>query len=113
MAKEIILVIGRSMTEQETEALTALYKKNELEFKEEKIKTAAELQKWKKDLNGDSLVAVVIPQNFNKTMLLKMIASTTTPKGESIPFIYPSYDTMKRFICFMQYGLKFEANKAV
>ncbi|MBT4287132.1 MAG: hypothetical protein HOD92_07310 [Deltaproteobacteria bacterium] len=113
MAKEIILVIGRSMTEQEIEALTVLYKKDELEFKEEKIKTAAELQKWKKDLNGDSLVAVVIPQNFNKTMLLKMIASTTSPKGESIPFIYPSYDTMKRFICFMQYALKFEANKAV
>lgn len=113
MAKEIILVIGRAMTEQETEAITAIYKKSGLEFIEEKIKTAAELQKWKKGLAEDTLVAVVIPQNFNKTMLLKMIASTTSPKGESVPFIYPSYDSMKRFICFMQYALKFEANKAV
>jgi hypothetical protein len=113
MAKEIILVIGRSMTEQETDALIALYQKSEFEIKEEKIKSAAELQKWKKGLNDDNLVAVVVPNNFNKTILLKMIAATTTPKGESVPFVYPSYDSMKRFICFIQYSIKFETNKAV
>lgn len=113
MTKEIILVVSRSMTEQETETLTDLYQKKDLEIREEKIKTAAELQKWKKDLNGDNLVAVVIPHNFNKIMLLKMIAATTTPKGDSIPFVYPSYDSMKRFICFIQYSIKFETNKAV
>lgn len=113
MAKEIVLVISRPMTDQEKETLTSLYEENGIEIRDEKIKTAAELQKWKKGLGDDKLVAVVIPHNFNKTMMLKMIAATTTPKGEEIPFVYPSYDQMKRFICFIRYTIKFEAIKAI
>ena len=113
MAKHIILVIGRSMTDQEKEALLQLYKRDNLELIEQNIKNSAELMKWKKTLGEDTLVAVVIPINFNRTIIQKMVAANLSPKGEVLPFIYPSYDQMKRFICFIQYVIKLETVKAM